>query len=95
VYYSEEAEKEMERQKMISNAVNIVVGLALGLTLGGIIAVLFAPNRGVRTRRKIANQIGDTTDVGRYATSDALKMLEKQYDALKDQVDKMVGMVRG
>jgi gas vesicle protein len=95
VYYSEEAEKDMERQKMISNAVNIVVGLALGLTLGGIIAVLFAPNRGVRTRRKIANQIGDTTDVGRYATSDALKMLEKQYDALKDQVDKMVGMVRG
>jgi gas vesicle protein len=94
VYYSEEAEKEMERQKMISTVVNIVVGLALGLTFGGIVALLFAPNKGQKTRKKIANQIDDTAGMSRDMTNDAIKMLEKRYDALKEQMDKMVDKVR-
>lgn len=45
-----------------TNSTGQIIGaLLIGVAIGGILGVLFAPDKGVETRKKIAGKTGDVT----------------------------------
>lgn len=42
--------------------VNVVIGALAGIAVGALLGVLFAPDKGVETRKKITKKSKDTTD---------------------------------
>lgn len=90
IYYSEAAERIAKRQKIIQ----VLLFMALGMTLGAIVALLFAPDEGEKTRKAIAGAMEDGFQRGREATRDALKQLEPEFPDLRDKVDGLLDKVR-
>jgi len=90
IYYSEEAEAKAKRQTtMMAAGV-----LLLGLVLGGIAALLFAPQKGEKTRSNIADELESGIDQSRDSTQKALERLEREYHSLRKEVEKMLSSVR-
>ena len=74
-----------EQQQAAHGARNFVVGLAVGALLGAGVALLFAPDRGVNTRRRLGRRIrklrergGESVDALRDRFSRELRRLKKQ-----------------
>jgi gas vesicle protein len=86
VYYSAEAEELMQRRSMVTALAMMVVGLGIG----ALIAMLFAPGEGEKTRRMVADAIEESYRRGRDATDDALSQLEKDIPNLRKRVDSML-----
>jgi gas vesicle protein len=79
----------MKSYKMV---IGIVAGLATGLLAG----VLFAPEKGVRTRRKILRAGVDLTDDIRDKVENALDAVQEKYDmAIKNAEVKIRTLVAG
>lgn len=83
VYYSREAEMRVQRER----AVAILVFMGLGLGIGTVLALLFAPKSGDKTRAELASTLGDSLEGGREATNKALKNLEKDFGDLRKKVE--------
>jgi gas vesicle protein len=88
IYYSVEAERQAHKERNRSIAVAALIGLTIGGILASIMGPGMMPKREKNMREKIADGVSETT-------SDALKKLENQYNGLKDQVEKMMGSIRG
>ncbi len=88
IYYSDEAEQAAKRQQMM----NIITFMLLGLGIGALVALMFAPQEGKKTREKLGDELSDR--VGLSSNDDALSRLEKQYYNLRDEVDKLVSSIR-
>ena len=62
--------------------VNVVIGALAGIAVGAMLGVLFAPDKGTATRKKISKKSKDT--------SDALKDKFNEFvDNITDRFDKM------
>lgn len=76
IYYSREAEEQAHRDKFMS----VVMFMILGLGVGTVLALLFAPRSGEKTRRDLSNaienQVGDL-DLGKRFSS-----IEKELSGL-------------
>lgn len=90
IYYSQEAERVAKRQRLLT----IVIFMALGVGLGAVIALLFAPDEGEKTRRLISEAAQDGFRRGRDTTSDALRQLEPEFPDLRKRVDELISSVR-
>ncbi len=55
--------------------VNVVIGAMAGLAVGALLGVLFAPDKGTETRKKIAKKSKDTSDA-----------LKQKFDEFVDNV---------
>ena len=86
VYYSAEAEALMQRRSLVTAFAMLVVGLGIG----ALIAMLFAPGEGDKTRRMITDAVEDSYRRGRQATDDALSQLEKDIPNLRKRVDSVL-----
>lgn len=53
IYYSREAEEQAHRDKFMS----VILFMVLGLSVGTVLALLFAPRSGEKTRRELSNAI--------------------------------------
>ena len=80
VYYSREAQDRANQERNTA----IVVFMVVGLAIGAVLALMFAPNSGAKTRRELAGSIGDTT-------SSTVKQLEKEFAELRKKVESVVG----
>jgi len=90
IYYSQEAERVAKRQRLLT----MVIFMALGVGLGAVIALLFAPDEGEKTRRLISEAAQDGFRRGRDTTSDALRQLEPEFPDLRKRVDELISSVR-
>lgn len=94
IYYSEEAEQLARKQQVLQ----ITLFMLIGLSIGAVVALLFAPQKGKETRKDISKELGDTLGSGRDSTSDVvketIKRLEDQYKSLRSEMDKLVSSVR-
>jgi len=90
VYYSHDAEVQAARDK----AMLTLVCLALGLGIGAVMALMFAPNSGEKTRKELGHALEEGVNTGRGNVEPTLKRLEKEFSELRQKVDEKVTNLR-
>ncbi len=81
-YYSSEARSQaMRERKMIA-----IIAMALGLAIGGIIALLFAPESGEELREDLGEYAEDALKSGRKTASRLGNNLHDAREAIEDRV---------
>lgn len=90
IYYSQEAERMAKQQRLVS----MLLFMAIGLGVGALIAILFAPDEGEKTRKLIAEAVEDGFKRGSESVTDALKDLEPEFPDLRKRVDGLLKSVK-
>lgn len=83
IYYSREAEAQALRER---NAAMLAF-MVIGITIGAVLALLFAPRSGEKTRAEIADALDESFNEGRKASSDAVEKLEKEFADLRKRLE--------
>ena len=69
---------------------NVAVGLLAGLAAGTVLGILFAPEKGSDTRKKIASKGKDSLEDLKAKYNDAIDLLSSKLDKVKNQGDQML-----
>jgi len=69
----------------------IVLSIAAGVAAGAILGVLFAPDKGSATRKKIVQKRDDVVDGLNEKVNEMLDTVTNKFEAVKKQAAKMVG----
>ena len=79
------------------SAKNYWLAFGIGVSAGAAIALLYAPQSGVRTRRKLRKSVGEAgdylQDAGDYLKSQAERFSEEAQDAIKRARNQAVHLV--
>ena len=67
-----------------------MLGILLGASAGALIGILFAPNQGLNTRRKIVKEGEDLTDALRNQLDTMLEMAGNTYENSKEAAQKII-----
>jgi gas vesicle protein len=65
----------------------ILVGFLAGAAVGALAGILFAPDKGSATRKKIATKTSDITDSVKNSFSDFIDTVKDTYAGAKEEVD--------
>ncbi len=68
----------------------IVGALLLGAAIGGVLGVLFAPDKGSETRKKILDQGGDLADAIKDKFSSILREVKNEQENIKENISNML-----
>lgn len=82
-YYSREAEMRAQRER----AAAVLIFLAVGVVLGTLVALLFAPQSGKRTRRELAHSLEGNFGDSLEATAATVRRLEKDFADLRRKLE--------
>jgi gas vesicle protein len=83
IYYSREAEAQAMRDRNVA----MLAFMVIGVTVGVVIALLFAPHSGEKTRAELADALDEGFNEGRKASSEAIEKLEKDFAELRKRVE--------
>lgn len=83
IYYSREAEMQAMRERNTA----ILAFLVIGVTIGSVLALLFAPRSGDKTRAEIGDVLEDSFHEGRKASNEAVERLEKEFHELRKRLE--------
>jgi len=67
-------------------AEKVVVGLLAGLAAGAILGVLFAPDKGSETRRKISESGGEFADKLKEKLDELMGKMDEKFEEAKDEM---------
>jgi gas vesicle protein len=67
----------------------ILVGFLAGAAVGALAGILFAPDKGANTRKKIANKTGDLTDTVKNSFSDFIDGVKDTYAGAEEKAEKL------
>jgi gas vesicle protein len=68
----------------------LVSGVLIGAAAGAVLGILFAPDKGSETRRKISKKTGDLTDDLKGKFNEFADGIAEKYDDMKDGSEKLV-----
>ena len=68
-----------------------VLGFLAGAAVGSILGILFAPDKGEETRRKISETYTDLSDTIRNKVADLVDTIKNEYGNVKDTVNDYTG----
>lgn len=83
IYYSRDAEAQALRERTTA----ILAFFFVGITIGTVLALLFAPRSGEKTRSEIADALEEGFQEGRKASSDTIERLEKDFADLRKRFE--------
>ena len=69
---------------------NVVLGLLAGLAAGAVLGILFAPEKGARTRRRIMEKSEDLADELKDKFDDLLENINEQYETVKVKAEALI-----
>ena len=70
-----------------SNTGKVIGALLLGAAVGGALGILFAPDKGIRTRKKIMDKSEDLTDSMQEKFNDFMEEMKKEIETVKDKAN--------
>ena len=73
-----------------SQNLKIISAMLLGVAVGGAVGVLFAPEKGSRTRRKLLAQGQDLTDAMKDKFDDFIDNMKQEFDTIKDDAGEYI-----
>ena len=65
----------------------VLLGFVAGAAVGALAGILFAPDKGTNTRKKIANKTGDITDSVKSTFSDFIDGVKDLYSGAKEDAE--------
>ena len=65
--------------------VNVVIGALAGIAVGALLGVLFAPDKGTETRKKIAKKSKDTTDSLKNKFNEFVDNISEHFEKAKEE----------
>ncbi len=68
----------------------VVLGLLAGIAAGAALGILFAPNKGSKTRKKIARKGEDLTDNLKQEFEEMATHLSDKYEQVIEDTDKLI-----
>lgn len=75
-----------------SSSSGVVIGALLaGAAIGGILGILFAPDKGSKTRKKIVGETNDLTDTIKEKFDDFLEEIKEEVEAVKEKAEVFMG----
>ena len=88
------------------SAKNVWIAFGLGVSAGAAVALLYAPQTGVRTRRQLRKSVNDGVDYledaadylkqqAEQLSKEAQKTIKKTRGQVEDAVDKVTGAAQG
>jgi gas vesicle protein len=72
----------------------VLAGLA-GIAAGAVLGILFAPEKGSRTRRQILNKSTDYADDIKEKLEDLLESISSKYDSVMNDAEELVNKGKG
>jgi len=72
----------------------ILVGFLAGAAIGALTGILFAPDKGSVTRKKIATKTGDLTDSVKSSFNDFIDSVKETYSGAKDNAEEFVSKAK-
>lgn len=69
------------------NSGKVFVGLLAGIAAGALLGVLFAPDKGVETRRKISKKSKDFVDDVKVKYDDFVRGVNEKFESVKQEAD--------
>jgi gas vesicle protein len=75
----------------MTNANKIMTALAAGVAIGGVLGILFAPDKGENTRKKIADNSKKFTDTIRDKVNEGKDKLSGIRNNVRERVDSIRG----
>lgn len=69
------------------NSGKVFVGLLAGIAAGALLGVLFAPEKGIETRRKISKKSKDFVDDVKSKYDDFVRGVNEKVDSVRQEAD--------
>ena len=70
-----------------NNNGKLLGAIFLGAAIGGALGILFAPDKGSETRKKISSKGNDITDAVKEKFSELVDKFKREVDTVKDQAN--------
>ena len=67
----------------------LVVGFLAGAAIGALAGILFAPDKGSNTRKKITDKTGDMTDTVKNSFNDFIDGVKQTYSGAKHDAEEL------
>jgi gas vesicle protein len=73
----------------------VLLGFVAGAAVGALAGILFAPDTGTNTRKKIAHKAGDWTDAAKESFNGLIDGVKKAYSGAQDEAEEFGDKAKG